>query len=110
MTDPKKTESNSDDGIEYIEDDDFSGEKSSKDKIKKLREKLAKCEDEKKQNLAGWQRSKADLINYKKEVEEQKTAYVKIGQESVISELMTVVDAFYSAMKNQTAWESVDSN
>lgn len=99
-----------DDSVEFLEDEDFSGEASVDKKIKKLRDKLNACEDEKKQNLEGWQRSKADLINFKKEVEEQKKFYMQLGHESVISDLLPVIDAFYSAMKNKESWESVDSN
>ena len=42
-----------DDSVEFLEDEDFSGEASVDKKIKKLRDKLNACEDEKKQNLGG---------------------------------------------------------
>ena len=35
---------------------------------------------------------------------------MQLGHESVISDLLPVIDAFYSAMKNKESWESVDSN
>lgn len=35
--------------------------------LKKLREKLAKTVEEKQEYLEGWQRARADLVNYKKE-------------------------------------------
>jgi molecular chaperone GrpE (heat shock protein) len=96
--------------VEYVEDEDFSGEQNTKAKMKKLREKLSTCEEEKKHNLEGWQRSKADLLNYKREVEAAKSGYVNIGSESVITDLLPVIDAFYSAMSNKNLWEKVDKN
>ena len=50
--------------------DDVSGIKT--DTVKKLKEKLKKCLEERKEYLDGWQRMKADSINLKKE-EEKKT-------------------------------------
>src|SRR5690606_16066699 len=66
--------------------------------------------EEKKENLAGWQRAKADLINYKKEVASDRTKLIALGKESIINDLLSVIDAFYSAMKNKDSWESVDQN
>ncbi len=104
------TDKNSGDSVEFIEDEDFSGEASVKDKMKKIRDKLKRSEEEKKDNLAGWQRAQADLINYKKQVQAERPTLINKGVESVLLDLLPVIDAFYMAMKNKVSWEQVDSN
>ncbi len=52
--------------IEIVADEDFSSPDSPK-KILKLKEELALCETNRKEYLDGWQRAKADYINYKNE-------------------------------------------
>ena len=46
-----------------IEDE---GEENFEQKLKKVKEELKKCQKEKDEYLAGWQRAKADFINAKK--------------------------------------------
>ena len=60
----KKTEDEQDDIV-------FESEENSAplDQIKKLREKLKVALAEKDEYLAGWQRARADLVNYKKEAD-----------------------------------------
>ena len=46
--------------------EDENDENTPLQKIKKLREELKKCTEERGEYLAGWQRAKADFINQKK--------------------------------------------
>jgi len=83
--------------VEYIsEEEDQSIDK----KLKKLREKLKKCQKEKEEYLAGWQRAKADLINYKKEQEQKISDYYKFANEGLILEILPVLDSFEEALKH----------
>ena len=79
-------------------------------KLKQLREKLSKCEAERAEYLAGWQRAKADLINARKRDEEDKKDFVKYANENLIGELLLVLDSFNMAFSNPEAWEKVDKN
>lgn len=85
-------------------------EESLEDKIKKIKEKLKNCENEKKEYLDGWQRSKAELINFKRGVELSKKELILFANESLILEIITVLDSFDMAFSNKTQWEKVDEN
>jgi molecular chaperone GrpE len=78
-------------------------------KLKALREKLKICEQEKAEHLTGWQRAKADLVNYKREVAADYDRERKRAAEDVVTDLLSVVDSFGMAMKGQ-AWQNVDAN
>ena len=56
--------------IEYIEDEKEKALNFEK-KIKKLKEKLKVCQKEKEEYLAGWQRERADFVNYRQKEEER---------------------------------------
>ena len=62
--------------------------------ISDLEEKLAKAEKDRDEYLAGWQRAKADFINYKKEELARLEEMAKYGNEDFIRELITVMDNF----------------
>lgn len=79
-------------------------------KLKKLKEKLKECQKEKTEYLDGWQRTKADFINFKKRSEENKKDFARYASEDIIMQLLPLVDNFEQAFKNKEIWESVDSN
>ncbi|MBU3968778.1 nucleotide exchange factor GrpE [Patescibacteria group bacterium] len=83
-------------------------EESIDNKIKKIKENLKKCEGEKKEYLNGWQRSKAELINFKKEIESSKKGLILFANENLISEMIPVLDSFDMAFKNKEHLEKVD--
>ena len=89
----------------FEENDDADGADldvdAVKEKIKKLKEKLKKCQEEKQEYLTGWQREKADFINFKRRQEEQAGEWLKISQESLIHDILPIVDAFEATKKNQ---------
>lgn len=55
---------------------------------------LQKCEEERDEYLNGWKRAKADFINYKKEEAERFGEFAKMANESLISELLMILDSF----------------
>lgn len=59
-------------------------------------EKLKKERDE---FLAGWQRAKADLVNYKKEDKERLQGILQYAREELLSELFLVLDNLERAQK-----------
>jgi molecular chaperone GrpE len=59
-----------------------------------LKEKLAAAEKERDEYLAGWQRSKADFVNYKKEEMAHLQEVAQYGSVDLIKDLITVLDNF----------------
>lgn len=88
---------------EMGDDFDFDGTGGSdqvRDKIKKIKEKLVKCSEEKQEYLAGWQRAQADFINYRKRQEEQVGEWLKMAESGLIADLLPVLDALEAAIRN----------
>ncbi|MFA6535849.1 MAG: nucleotide exchange factor GrpE [Candidatus Paceibacterota bacterium] len=79
-------------------------------KLKKLKDKLSACEKEKSEYLDGWQRSKADFINYRKDQEKSNRDFIKFANLGLIEELIPVLDSFEMAFSNKVAWEKADKN
>ena len=105
------------DTTDTIETDDVTfeevneeGEVDVKDTIKKLREKLKKIEKEKQEYLDLSQRLRADYVNFKKEVDENRLSDRKFATRKFIADLLPVLDAYDMAQSNKEAWEKVDAN
>lgn len=92
-----------------VNTDDTEGEETTATKLASLRKKLQVCEQEKLEYLTGWQRAKADLVNYKREVAEGYKHERANATEDVITDLLSVVESFGMAMKGE-AWQNVDKN
>jgi molecular chaperone GrpE len=106
------TESEVDDiEFESYNDDVPGGLGSSpEEKIRKLKEKLKQTEKEKQEYLDGWQRAKADFVNFKKREADGKDEFTKFARESLISDLLPVLESFDMAFSNKEAWQKVDSS
>jgi molecular chaperone GrpE len=88
---------NNEDKIKYVSEDDTE---KAEHKIKKTKDKLHLCEGERAEYLAGWQRAKADLINYKKEQEAKISEIFKFANEGLIYEFLPVLDSFELAIQH----------
>ncbi len=60
---------------------------------------LQKCNDEKSEYLAGWQRAQADFANYKKDERKHFDDAVKYGIEGIIRDMIGVLDSFDLALR-----------
>ncbi len=80
--------------------DEVSEPDQVRDKIKKIKEKLKKCNEEKQEYLAGWQRAQADFINYRKRQEEQMGEWLKMAEAGLVVDLLPVLDTLDAATKN----------
>lgn len=67
---------------------------TSKDEDKKELSELDKLKQERDEYLNGWKRAKADLLNYQKEEVKRIDEILKFGNESLIKELLPVLDSF----------------
>jgi len=72
------------------EEKESSCAKAPEDKEKQLEE----CEKQKNEYLAGWQRSRADLLNYKKEEMERIGELVGYAVEELILKMLPILDNF----------------
>lgn len=64
--------------------------------------RLAEAEQARDEYLAGWQRAKADLINYRKDEAKRLEDVAKYGSEDLIKDLIGVLDNFDLALRS---WE-----
>ena len=98
------------DGEEFVAEDGEGNAANPQDAVRALREKLKKAVAEKQEYLDGWQRARADLINARKRDEEDKKQFLKFANESLIVDLVPVLESFDMARANTVAWESIDKN
>ncbi len=68
--------------------------------IKELRERLKKAEKKAQENLDGWKRARADLINFEKRVGERNQEIIKFASEELILKILPVLDNLERAYKH----------
>ncbi|PID83513.1 nucleotide exchange factor GrpE [Candidatus Campbellbacteria bacterium] len=99
--------------ISYDEFEDISIENEdelfdSQSEVKKLKKQIKNLQKEKEEYLIGWQKERADMVNLKKQTEEEKKLFTNLGKESLLLEIIPVLDNFEAAFSNKEAWEKVD--
>lgn len=62
--------------------------------IEELQKELDECKKQKEEYLAGWQRERADFLNYKKEEMERIGQLVGYAKEELILEILPIMDNF----------------
>jgi len=67
--------------------------------IEELKKKLEDCQKKREEYLAGWQRARADFLNYKKEEMERVKEILKYGNENLILKILPILDNFEKAEK-----------
>ena len=92
--------------FEFNED----GEEDLKKTLKKLRADLKVCKAEKEEYLTGWQKERADFINYKKQEDDRKANFSESIRERILTRFLSVLDSFNLAFANKDAWNKVDEN
>ncbi len=90
-------------------EDDILEEVGSADKIRSLRNQIQTLTQERNEYLTGWQKAKADYINFKNEQDRLKSEMKGYVQSQCVDDLMPVLDSFEMAMKGE-AWQNVDAN
>lgn len=94
--------------LEFEFNDD--GEEDLKKTLKKFRADLKACKKEKEEYLTGWQKERADFVNYRKQEDERKANFSEAIRERILMRFLTVMDSFNVAFANKEAWEKVDEN
>lgn len=85
-------------------------EKNAEELIKKIKDKLRRCEEEKGEYLSGWQRAKADFINARREEEERRRDFIKFSEKELILRFLDFADSFDRLPADKNAWEKIDKN
>jgi molecular chaperone GrpE len=89
-------------------DDSVVAEENAAALIKKLRAKLKESEAKTAEYLAGWQRTQADFINFKKRESSEREQFLKFAAEPVISDVLNALDDFDAAFSHKSEWEKAD--
>jgi len=107
MSDTNQTDNNEEEIDAVLEDElVYDDAETPQDTLKRLRDKLKKCQSERQEYLDGWQRSQADIANIKKRaVDEQGTSRDRITI-GILEDILPVLDSFDMAFKDKEAWES----
>lgn len=63
-------------------------------KLEELKKKLEECQKKQEEYLAGWQRARADFLNYKKEEIERITELLKYANAELILKVLPILDNF----------------
>lgn len=104
-----KKDDNQDDIVfeeENNEPQESSFQKKTPDaKLAKLEEELARCKAEKEEYLQGWQRAKADYINFKNRSEKERAELKDFILEPVLTDVISVIDNFEMAISDRLNWE-----
>ncbi|OGI59602.1 nucleotide exchange factor GrpE [Candidatus Nomurabacteria bacterium RIFCSPHIGHO2_01_FULL_38_19] len=110
MSDEEKKEPTQDDSevLEFEFNDD--GEEDLKKTLKKLRTDLKQAKKEKEEYLTGWQKERADFVNYKKDESNRQINLSLALREHMLVRFLTVIDSFDMAFANRELWEKVDEN
>ena len=90
--------------FEFNED----GEEDLKKTLKKLRADLKACKTEKEEYLTGWQKERADFVNYRKQEEDRRSMFSESVRERILTRFLAVIDSFNMAFANKEAWGKVD--
>lgn len=97
-----------DDVLEFEFNED--GEEDLKKTLKKLRGDLKQAKKEKEEYLTGWQKERADFVNYKKDEETRKSVFSEAMRERILTRFLSVADSFNMAFSHKESWEKVDKN
>ncbi|MDP2820645.1 MAG: nucleotide exchange factor GrpE [bacterium] len=76
-----------------------NGNGAEKD-IEGIKEELNKCREEKEENLKGWQRERADFLNYKKEEIKRNDFLKDFVSEEMLFRILAILDEFELAENN----------
>lgn len=103
-----ETTNDEDMGVSEPELEDL--ENKMDDKIKKLKVKINRLEEEKKEIQNEAQRTKADFLNARKRLDEDR-AYDRVRyKKEHVEKLLPLCDSFQMAMSNKEVWEKTDEN
>lgn len=94
--------------VDFEPEEELGDVAAARAKLKKLKDELEKVKAERQEYLDGWQRSKADAVNARREaIRDGECAGIR-AKESFIEDLIPALDSFDMAA-GSPAWETVDT-
>jgi molecular chaperone GrpE len=94
----------------HDEDELLDIEEQEANKLQSLRKKLKTSEDEKKALQDELQRSKADFLNARKRLEEERVREYSRSVIKFVEQLLPLCDSFHMAISDKKTWEKADEN
>ena len=91
---------------ELVADEEEVTAAAQQRKLKALREELRSCQKESAERLEGWQRARADLVNYRQEVAREHKAQMHKAAAKTVQALLPVLDSFAAALED-SEWQNV---
>ncbi len=98
---------NDHDDIDFEPEDELGSIGALKAKIVALKNELENVKKERSEYLDGWQRSKADMVNYKREASENIQLASVRARVALCEDIIPVLDSFDIAVGSEV-WKSVD--
>lgn len=95
----EKREEKKDDQKSHLVKKEVHSKKRKDLSTNELKKELDKCYKERDEFLHGWQRERADFINYKKDEAERLREITKLANEELIFKILDVLDNFDKAEK-----------
>ncbi len=95
-----------DSGDEIVAEESELSAAALKSKLKSLRKELITTQQERDANLTGWQRAKADLVNFRRNVEEDRVRDSARQKGKIIQSVLPTLDSFESAV-GEVTWQDV---
>lgn len=93
--------------LDFEPEDELGSVGAAKAKLAKLKDELEKVKAERQEYLDGWQRSKADAVNSRKELLAQAERASTRLRDAFIEELIPALDSFDMAATAES-WSSID--
>lgn len=94
---------NMNDEFELIEGEEEESPVDIEERIKKLKSSLKACESDKKEYLEGWQRAKADLINFKRDEDKRNERSKIYIEDALIYDFLAILDSLDMALSSANA-------
>ena len=107
-----------DDDFEVTEDEHHDAEtleledeeERGSDKLKQLRHKLQKNDEEKRHLMETMQRERADFLNARKRLEGERALDKQKHTKKHVEALLPLCDSFEMALRDKEAWEKADAS
>ncbi|MEK7579090.1 MAG: nucleotide exchange factor GrpE [Patescibacteria group bacterium] len=98
------------DDISFVSEENEGDARIKGKSEKKLREELAVALKDRQEYLEGWQRTKADFVNLKRNALADEERSLTKGASKVLLDVITALDTFERAFEDKAAWESAPKN
>ncbi len=95
--------------IELEADEEMGDAAAAQAKLKKLRAELKDAQAKAAENLAGWQREKADAINARKDAMRDAARATERAIDAFVEDILPALDSFDMAM-GAASWETVSED